>query len=268
MIADTSWATVEDGTRLGAATSGAGEALVLVHGASSDARQWSSVEPLLAAWFRVLAMDRRGRGRSGPLRPGHSLTVEYGDVAAMAASIPGPAHLLGHSSGARFALHAAPRVPNLASLILYEPPEPEVIADAVLESLDRLEAAGDRVGILRLFLLDVLDNGEDAFDFIQERPIWPIMLDNALTLPAELRASRSYRLDLGPLADLAAPTLLLVGELSGPEVHSPARRIAHRLPDATVVTLAGQGHGAMISAPELFASEVVRFVDGLADRPS
>ncbi len=213
-------------------------------------------------------MDRRGRGRSGPLRPGHSLTVEYGDVAAMAASIPGPAHLLGHSSGARFALHAAPRVPNLASLILYEPPAPEVISDAVLESLDSLEAAGDRVGILRLFLLDVLENGEDAFDFIQERPIWPIMLDNALTLPAELRASRSYRLELAPLADLAVPTMVLIGELSGPEVQRPARQIAESLPDATVVTLPGQGHGAMLSGPELFASEVVRFVDGLADRPS
>ena len=265
-MADISWATAEDGTRLGAATSGAGDALVLVHGASSDARQWSRVEPLLATRFRVVAMDRRGRGLSGPLRAGHSLEVEYADVAAMAGSIDGPVHLLGHSSGARFALQAALRVSNLASLILYEPPDPEVISDAVLESLDRLEGAGDRVGILRLFLLDILDNGEDAFDFIRERPIWPIMLDNALTLPAELRASRHYRLDLAPLADLGVPTLVLIGELSGPEVQSPARRIAGSLPDAAVVTLPGQGHGAMLSAPELFASEVARFVHGLAGR--
>lgn len=260
----TSWATSEDGTQLGAATTGLGVPLVLVHGASSDARQWARVEPLLAGSLRVLAMDRRGRGRSGPLRPGHSLEVEYGDVAAMVASLDGPVHLLGHSSGARFALQAALRVSNLASLILYEPPEPEVVSDSVLEALDRLEAAGDRVGILRLFLIDVLDNGEDAFEFLQERPIWPIMLDNALTLPAELRASRHYRLDLAPLADLAVPTLVLVGELSGPEVQAPAQQIAESLPDATVVTLAGQGHGAMLSAPELFASEVARFVHGLA----
>lgn len=238
-----------------------------MHGASSDARQWSRVAPLLADRFRVLAMDRRGRGLSGPLRPDHSLDVECRDVAAMAGSIAGPVHLLGHSSGARFALQAAFRVANLASLILYEPPAAEVISDAMLESLDRLEAAGDNVGILRLFLLDVLDNGENAFELLQQRPIWPIMLDNALTLPAELRAAHHYRLDLRPLAELTVPTLVLVGELSGPEVQSPARQIAESLPTATVVTLRGQGHGAMVSAPELFASEVERFVAGLNGSP-
>jgi len=267
VVAVTSWATAQDGTRLAATTTGEGDALVLVHAASSDARQWSRVEPLLARRFRVVAMDRRGRGLSGALRPDHSLDVEYGDVAAMVEAVTGPVHLLGHSSGARFALQAALRVANLASLILYEPPAPEVISEGVLESLDRLEAAGDRVGILRLFLLDVLDNGEDAFELLQERPIWPIMLDNALTLPPELRAARHYRLDLGALAGLTAPTLVLVGELSGPEVQGPARQIAESLPTATVVTLPGQGHGAMISAPELFAAEVAGFVEVLAGSP-
>ncbi len=131
-----------------------------------------------------------------------------------------------------------------------------------------LEASGDREGLLRLFFVDVVGNTDADVDFIRTRPIWPIMLDNALTLPAELRASRSYRLELAPLADLAVPTMVLIGELSGPEVQRPARQIAESLPDATVVTLAGQGHGAMLSAPELFASEVARFVHGLASPQS
>jgi pimeloyl-ACP methyl ester carboxylesterase len=266
MATGTSWAMAEDGTRLACETSGEGDPLVLVHSASSDARQWARVEPLLAPRFRLVAMNRRGRRGSGPIRAGHSLEVEYGDVAAVVGSIPGPVHLLGHSSGARFALHAAGRTSNVASLILYEPPAPESLSDEVLASLSRLEAAGDQEGILRVFLLDVLENTDEDLEALRQRPIWPLLLDNALTLPAELLAARRYRLDPSELADLPVPTAVLVGQLSGPEVRAPAREVAASLPDATVVPLPGAGHGAMFSDPELFAAEVARFIAGVAAR--
>lgn len=208
-----------------------------------------------------MAMNRRGRRGSGPIRADHSLDVEYGDIAAVVTSIPGPVHLLGHSSGARFALHAALRAPNLTSLVLYEPPAPENLPDAVLAAFADLEAGGDRLGILRLFLLDVLDNSEEDLEFIQQRPIWPLMLDNALTLPAELRAARHYRLESSALAKLTVPATLLVGELSGPEVQAAALEVAAALPAASLVSLPDQGHGAMFSAPRLFASEVARLVE-------
>lgn len=207
-----------------------------------------------------MAMNRRGRRSSGPIRAGHSLDVEYGDVAAVVTSIAGPVHLLGHSSGARFALHAALRAPELASLILYEPPASERLPAEVLAALGHLEAVGDRYGILRLFLLDVLDNTEEDLELIQQRPIWPIMLDNALTLPAELGAARQYRLEPSALAELTVPTTLLVGELSSPEAKTAAREVVEAIPGASIVILPGQGHGAMFSAPELFASEVARLV--------
>ena len=84
-----------DGTRIAYQATGGGEPVVLVHGAASDARQWSRVTPLLATGFTVMAMDRRGRGRSGPIRPDHSLEVDYGDVAAVATAVAGPVHVVG-----------------------------------------------------------------------------------------------------------------------------------------------------------------------------
>ena len=241
---------------------GEGEPLVLVHATAADARQWDLVVPLLARRFTVLAMDRRGRGRSGPLRPDHSLEAECGDIAAVAASAGGGAHLIGHSSGARFALQAALRIGNLAGLVLYEPPAPENVSDEVLDRLAGLEAAGDREGILRTFFVDVVGDDEDSFVSLRERPVWPLMLDNALAVPAELRAVRRYRFDPAALATLAVPTLLLVGELSGPEVAAVSHRIARALPDARVATLPGQGHGAMFAAPALVAAAIEEFVDG------
>ena len=255
-------ARAPDGTAIGYEATGEGPVLLLVHGAAADRRQWRRVVPLLAPSFTVVAMDRRGRGLSGPLREDHSLETEYGDIAALAASMEGPVHVLGHSSGARLALHAAPRVPVLGGLVLYEPPAPETLTDGVLDDLAALEAAGDREGILRTFLLEVAGNDDEAYDFVRGRPIWPLMVDNALTLPSELRAVRGYRFDAATVADVAAPTLCLVGGLSGPELWEAASQVVVALPRARVQVLPGQGHGAMFSAPALLASVVERFLGG------
>jgi pimeloyl-ACP methyl ester carboxylesterase len=255
--------TADDGTVLGYEVTGTGPNVLLVHGAAADARQWSKVVPLLARRFTVMAMDRRGRGSSGPIAAGHSRETEYGDIAAVAAAAPGPVHVVGHSSGARFALHAGPRIPTLAGLVLYEPPPPETLTPEVLDALAAAEEAQDRERILATFLLEVAGNDEQALAWIRRRPIWPLMLDNALTLPAELRAVRGYHFDPAELAGWAVPTLCLVGGTSGAELRAVVDQIAASLADVRVRTLPGQGHGAMFSAPELFAAEVEAFVDSL-----
>lgn len=256
-----------DGTVIGWRVTGKGPALLLVHSTAADARQWDRLASLLTPSFTVIAMDRRGRGLSGPFQPCHSLEAEYGDIAAVATSLGGPVHLFGHSSGAQYALHAAGHIPNLATLMLYEPPEPRVLPDRMIEPLARLEASADRLGLLRLFFVEVVGNGEDDFASLQQRPIWPLMLDNALTLPAELRAGRDYRFDPSEHAGLTVPVLLLVGGLSDPELGAFVHRIADALPSPEVVTLPGQGHGAMFSAPELLASEIRRFVGTVTSEP-
>lgn len=254
-------AKAEDGTLLGYQLTGNGPAVLLVHGAAADARQWGLIMPLLAPRFTVVAMDRRGRGSSGAQGPDHSMAVEIGDILAVAEAIDRPVHLVGHSSGARFALHAALEMPELSSLVLYEPPPPENFGDGILETMAQQEAVGDREGILRSFLVDIADNDEEAFAFIQRRPIWPIMVDNALTLPAELRAVRDYRFEPDAFADLEVPTLCMLGQLSGPELGRIVAETVQALPQARVTKLAGQAHGAMISAPKLFASQLRTFFD-------
>lgn len=82
---------------------------------------------------------------------------------------------------------------------------PKIFPEHLLEALSRLEASADREGLLRLCLVDFVGNSEADFAFIQHRPIWPIMLDNALTLPPELRAGMPYRFAPADVADTTVP---------------------------------------------------------------
>ena len=96
---------------------------MFVHGGVSDRGAWRAVADRLDG-STCHYVDRRGRGLSKDERSQYSLEREYDDIAAVLASLPGPAHLAGHSSGAICALGAASRSDRVAALTLYEPPLP------------------------------------------------------------------------------------------------------------------------------------------------
>ena len=66
---------------------------------------------------------------------------------------------------------------------------------------------------------------------------------------------RSYR-----NSELAAPVLFLLGEESPDWAREGTERIRAILPDARVAILRGQGHVAIMTAPELVANELGRFL--------
>lgn len=109
-----------DGTRIGYATVGAGPPLVIAHGAWARAAAWWDVAEALADDHTCLVMDRRARGGSGD-GADYSFDREIEDIAAVLGAAGPDAALLGHSSGAIYALEVALRV-GVSRLVLYEPP--------------------------------------------------------------------------------------------------------------------------------------------------
>jgi pimeloyl-ACP methyl ester carboxylesterase len=59
---------------------------------------------------------------------------------------------------------------------------------------------------------------------------------------------------------MRTPTLLLEGEISPPFLKASAAAAHAGLPQSQLVVLKGQGHGAIGVAPQLFTSEVLRFL--------
>jgi pimeloyl-ACP methyl ester carboxylesterase len=68
-----------DGTQITSWRSGAGPALVLVHGSTADHTAWDAVRSQLESACTVCAMDRRGRGGSGDT-PTYAAEREFEDV--------------------------------------------------------------------------------------------------------------------------------------------------------------------------------------------
>ena len=113
------WVDVEGG-KLHVETSGRGSAILLLHGWPLDYRIFERQIPYLARFFRVVACDRRGFGRS---QAPPDLHLELDDIDRIMEVLGlGTVHLLGMSQGARIALRfAVTRPERIRSLIVQAP---------------------------------------------------------------------------------------------------------------------------------------------------
>jgi len=264
-----------DGTRIDYERRGSGPALVLVHGGFVDRSFWGPSLPLLANYYTVYAMDRRGHGQSDPYPADHDIEREYEDVAAMVAAVGAPVAVLGHSGGARVALHAARRADQVRQLVLYEPPRFDAITPAVRARLHASLEAGDLDDILATFLVDVIaaDMNPELFPSarpqvlagMRESPIWAAALRNVQSIPAEADSYATYRFEPTEFRDFSTPTVLLLGGTSSAVMRGFVEDLHAALPISRIMVLEGQGHGAMLEAPELFVRTVRAALEWASD---
>ena len=226
-----------EGVEIACEVSGQGPPLVAVHGAGSARWGWSFLRPLIEDRYTVIAIDRRGRGDSN----------------AGGAEPP----LVGQSYGGRGSPGAAPAIEGLPRLVLYEPPMGGVLTEpSVVDRLESQIANGDRDAAVREFLHDIAGYEESEIDELRQSPVWELRKAVAHTLPRELRAECDFTLDRAALAELDIPVLMLIGSESPEWARRSTAAYSEALPNVTVHTLEGQGHGALAAAPELVASEL------------
>ena len=256
-----------DGTAIAYERSGSGPPLLLVHGAMFDRTIWDvgDLRSTLARQTTVHAMDRRNHGASGTADDA-SPRAQFADVVAVADSIDDPVHLLGHSSGANYALWAAPQIDTVRSLILHEPaaPPPGELGVAMRETMaEVVELLEDGLNeeALELALAEWAQFAPDEVDALRSSPVWDAHVDSyPRTLLAELGGAGEIDWwDLSPFEDLSTPTLLIVGSKRG---HTGlAERLHERLPNSRLVTMEGYGHAPQLVAPDRYADEVLSFID-------
>ena len=250
---------VADGVRLCVDVSGAGELLVLVHGAGCSLVAWpDGLVDLLGRHHRVLRYDARDQGRSTtwPVgEPGYGMGDAVGDVLALLDDEGvDRAHVLGVSGGGvvgqRLALDHPARVASL-TLVSSTPGGPGLPGmsdslraffdgdadepdwddhDAVVAYLTGLERPFQRGG----------------FDETLQRTIAQRTVDRSVDLRAAL--TNPFLVDPGPscrdrLGEIAVPTLVVHGDDDPlfPLAHGEA--LAREIPGADLLVLPDAGHG-------------------------
>jgi pimeloyl-ACP methyl ester carboxylesterase len=110
----------KDGTTIGFRQTGAGQGLIICHGAGRISQNYEKLAIALSHKFTVYIPDRRGRGLSGPAGDDYNMEKAVEDLTAVIKETKVD-FIFGHSAGGLVALETALLQP-ITKLALYEPP--------------------------------------------------------------------------------------------------------------------------------------------------
>lgn len=210
---------------------------VIVHGVQSVSEDWAQVGALLGP---TEVPDRRGR-KGVPLPDDYSLRTEVDDLHRILDRYEHP-KLIGHSYGGLIALLTARERDDLAAVVLYEP-----ALHLAQETVDRIGLAlehGDRDRALEIVSVAV---GERPFRS-EDPEGWLKAQELIDTTFRELGQVSAY---VHEAAEIKAPLTVVLGERTEPIFGKAARDAGGEL-----VVLAGEGHIAHVTNPELLAATI------------
>ncbi|MDQ0798070.1 alpha/beta fold hydrolase [Streptomyces sp. B1I3] len=270
-----------DGGTIAYEVAGAGPLIVLAHGmGDSRAAYRAVIPPLVAAGYRVAAVDLRGCGESSVGWPAWSRTAIAGDLLAAIRHLGGPALLVGHSASGGAATIAAAQEPSLITAVVELAP----FTRKQSIRLGDLRVKRFRQGILRLL-------GSGVFGSV---PLWRSYLDVAypgvkpadwatrlgrvealLREPGRMKAmqgmGRSAPTDAGTqLGNVRCPVLVIMGTLDPDwaDPHAEGSAIVDALPSGLgrLEMIEGAGHYPHDQFPDQVVSLMLSFLRSDAAR--
>ena len=257
-----------DGTRIAYEVFGRsdGEPLLLVHGLGADSRGWIMQRRALSAQFRCIAVDNRGVGRSDrPPGPYDIETMATDALAALDHAGFDTAHVLGASMGGIISQGIAARRPErVRSLVLactacqHQPWRRELLA----EWAEQAQTVGMPEFVRRNLRWLV---GPRSL-----RRLWPaisVLGPLAMSVPATsfvaqidaiLAMDDAQRVEL---ANVTAPTLVLVGSQDVLTTLGDSEEVASLIPGAELAVVRGGAHLFMVEHAREFNRTVLAFLE-------
>jgi pimeloyl-ACP methyl ester carboxylesterase len=257
------------GGRIAYDVEGEGALVVLVPGMGDLRATYRFLAPSIRdAGYRVVSTDLRGHGDSDSTFESYGDTETSGDIVALVEELGGPAVIVGNSMGAAAAvLVAAERADLVRGLVLIGPFVRNGKASVMRRLLTRVAMAPLwAAGAWRSYLPRLYAGRRPAdFEAYRGRVV------ESLHLPGHAKAfSRTTRTSHDPaearLGDVAAPTLVVMGELDPdfPEPKVEAAWIAETL-HGQAVLVPEAGHYPQSQRPDVTADAVLRFLATLGD---
>ncbi|MFI9296685.1 alpha/beta fold hydrolase [Streptomyces gardneri] len=246
-----------DGGTIAYEVAGSGPLIVLAHGIGDSRAAYRAVIPqLVAAGYRVAAVDLRGCGESSVGWPDWSRTAIAGDLLAVIRHLGGPAVLVGHSVSGDAATIAAAQEPSLITAVVELAP----VTRKMSIRLGDLRVKRFRRGMLRLLgtgafgsvslwrsYLDVAYPGVKPADWAERLG----RIDSLMREPSRMKAlqsmGRSAPTDAGAqLGNVRCPVLVVMGTLDPDwaDPHAEGSAIVDALPSdlGHLEMIEGAGH--------------------------
>jgi 3-oxoadipate enol-lactonase len=257
-----------DGVRLAYDVTGDGPPVVLLHAGIVDRRMWDDVVPLLSDAYRVVRYDARGFGESS--RPPDGAFARWDDLfGVMDAAGIQRAHLVGVSQGAETALDATLAAPERVDHLVMSGSglrgwefrdELRARWQAEVDAWERGDLDGCAEESMRTWYDGPGRSAADV-DATARHRAWE-MQRRAIDLENDDAEARSPEPTSGDrLGDVAAPTLVTVGELDQPDMVAIAEKLAAGIPGAQHVVIPGVAHLPPMERPAEFASLVRGFLE-------
>ena len=257
-----------NGTRLYYEVAGSGHPLVLIHGFSPDTRMWDDQFETFAEHYQVIRCDARGFGKSA--LPTDESDAWSDDLKPLLEHL-GIAHayILGHSMGGWTATYYAQAYPKATDAMM--------LVDPALPVVQRSQESAE---FFRLVYDTAKESGIEA-----AKEIWR---NSPVSEPAREKPDVAARLEemlsdysgwhwlntdrpvgdldsslVQGLGEISAPTLIIVGDRSLPDMHAIADTLQQHIPKAQKVVLPGVGHYSMMEDPNRFNETVLSFLAGI-----
>ena len=249
---------------------GAGPLVVCIPGMGELRSSFRATVPtLVAAGYRVAAMDLRGHGDSDTTFGRYDDVAAGEDALALVEHLGGPAVVIGNSMGAGAAAWAAAERPDLVSgLALLGPFVRNPPTGRVMAALFRVLMTPLWARLAWTAYLPSLSPGRKPEDFAEHRR----RISESMRRPGYARAfSRTTRTSHAPVAarlgEVRQPVLVVMGERD-PDFTDPAaeaRWVADQL-SAEVLLVPDAGHYPQVDRPDLVNPALVDLCSAVAPR--
>jgi 3-oxoadipate enol-lactonase len=257
-----------DGCQLHYEEYGHGAPLLLVHGLGSSTLDWEEQTSVLAAHYRVIAIDLRGHGRSDKPVEHYSMVGFAEDVAALIEHLQlGSVHLVGISMGGMIGFQLGVDRPELLSSLTIVNSGPEVKA----KSFNDCVQIAKRWSFSRVLSLDTIAKALGKLLFPKPEQV-------ELRLKIERRwprnDKRAYLSSLDAiigwgvrdrLSNITCPVLVVSGDRDYTSVASKEAYV-RELIDARLVVIEDSRHATPMDQPAIFNAQLLNFLEEVAAR--
>jgi 3-oxoadipate enol-lactonase len=252
-----------NGARINYERSGAGLPVIFLHAGLADSRMWSAQADEFARDFDVIRPDTRGFGRS-EMPPGRWSAPS--DLLALIDALElKPAHLVGCSMGGGIALDfALLHSERISRLVLVgaavDGTQPDAEDARLIATVSAARKARD-FEALNDAMLDLFLDGPHRRPGYVTGPVRELVYEmNERAMRVDFDRSPPDQLDppaAERLAEVTAPTLVVVGDVDVPRVLKNSELLAWKIPNARKAVIRDAAHLPNMEQPDEF-NRIVR----------